>query len=330
MSTKSVRSSRVAAMMVWGCCAALVMPLGAVSQDYPSRDIRAISPVAAGSGGDILVRYYSDKLSRLSGRSVIVDNRGGAQGVVGTEVAAHAKPDGYTLLFTPASSMLAAQPHFFKKLPFDPFKDFISVAPLAWLPFGIAVEARSPIKTAGDLVAHLKKKTGDGMYGAGNNSGIGTGELFKEMAGLKTLHVPYKSAAQGLAALLDGQIDFLVWDATFLSGHVRSGRIRLVAVTSAKRSGSLPDVPTMMESGFPGFEISSWWGLVVPAGTPRPIVDRLSAWMNEISAMEETRAFLAKVATDVMTGTPEQMAVMLKQEYERWGRIVKLAKIEPQ
>jgi tripartite-type tricarboxylate transporter receptor subunit TctC len=308
----------------------LALPLNAAAQDYPAREIRAVSPVAAGSGGDILVRYYSDKLAKLSGKPVIVDNRGGAQGVVGTEFAARAKPDGYTLLFTPASSMLAAQPHFFKKLPFDPFKDFTSVAPLAWLPFAIAVEAKSPIRTAGDLVEHLRKKAGNGFYGAGNNSGIGTAELFKEMAGLQTLQVPYKTAAQGLAALLDGQIDFLVWDATFMSGHVRAGRIRLVAVTSAKRSSSLPDVPTMMESGFPGFEISSWWGLAVPAGTPRPIVDRLAAWMHEISAMEETRLFLAKVATDVMDGTPEQMAVMLKQEYERWGRIVKLAKIEPQ
>lgn len=314
----------------WAAAIALLAAMPVFAQDYPVRDIRAVSPVAAGSGGDILVRYYADKLTKLSGKPVIVDNRGGAQGVVGTEVAARAKPDGYTLLFTPASSMLAAQPHFFKTLPFDPFKDFTSVAPLAWLPFGIAVEAKSPIRTPADLVAHLKKKSDNGFYGAGNNSGIGTAELFKEMAGLRTTQVPYKTAAQGLAALLDSQIDFLVWDATFMSGHVKAGRIRLVAVTSSKRSGTLPDVPTMMESGFPGFEISSWWGLAVPAGTPRPIVDKLAGWMHEIAQMEETRQFLAKVATDVMTGTPEQMAAMLRQEYERWGRIVKLAKIEPQ
>ena len=324
MPKRAVRNRAFAAAV------ALLSAMPVFAQDYPVRDIRAVSPVAAGSGGDILVRYYADKLTKLSGKPVIVDNRGGAQGVVGTEVAARAKPDGYTLLFTPASSMLAAQPHFFKTLPFDPFKDFTSVAPLAWLPFGIAVEAKSPIRTPADLVAHLKKKSDNGFYGAGNNSGIGTAELFKEMAGLRTTHVPYKTAAQGLAALLDGQIDFLVWDATFMSGHVKAGRIRLVAVTSSKRSGTLPDVPTMIESGFPGFEISSWWGLAVPAGTPRPIVDRLAGWMHEIAQMEETRQFLAKVATDVMTGTPEQMAAMLRQEYERWGRIVKLAKIEPQ
>jgi tripartite-type tricarboxylate transporter receptor subunit TctC len=302
----------------------------AAAQDYPTREIHAVSPVSAGSGGDILVRYYADKLSKLAGKPVIVDNKGGAQGVVGTEFAARAKPDGYTILLTPASSMLAAQPHFFKKLPFDPFRDFTSVAPLAWLPMGIAVDAKSPIKTIGELVTHLKKKTDNGFYGMGSNSGLGAAELFKDMAGLKTVQVPYKTSPQGLAALLGNQIDFLVWDATFMSGHVRAGRIRVLAVTSASRSSSFPEVPTMAESGFPGFEITSWWGVFVPAGTPRPIIDRLAGWMRDIGALEETRKFLHNVATDVLTGTPESMAVMLRQEYERWGKLAKLAKIEPQ
>ena len=307
-----------------------LLALPCLAQEYPAREIHAVSPVAAGSGGDILVRYYSDKLSKLAGKPVVVDNKGGAAGIIGTEFAARAKPDGYTLLFTPASSMLAAQPHFYKKLSFDPLKDFVPVAPLAWLPFGIAVDAKSPVKNAQELVAHLKAKPGHGFYGMGSNTGFGTAELFKEMAGLKTTQVPYKSSQQGLTGLLDGSIDFLTWDATFLSGHVRAGRIRLVAVTSAERSSSLPDVPTMIEQGFPGFEISSWWGVVVPAGTPRPIVDRLAGWMREISAMPETKQFLAKVATDVLTGSPEDMAAMLKAEYERWGRIAKTAKVQPQ
>jgi len=303
---------------------------GAMAQDYPNRELHAVSPVSPGSGGDIVARYYSDKLSKLAGRPVIVDNKGGAQGVVGTEYAAHAKPDGYTFLITPASSMLAAQPHFFRKLPFDPFKDFAPVAVLAWLPFAIAVDAKSPIKNIGELVAALKAKPGHGFYGMGNNSGLGTAELFKEMAGLKTVQVPYKTSMQGVTALATGEIDFLVWDATFMSGQARAGRIRILAVTSPKRASALPDVPTMIESGFPGFEITSWWGVVVPAGTPRPIVDKLAGWFHEINAMDETRRFLLNVATDVLGGTPEQMASMLKQEYERWGKLAKLAKIQPQ
>ena len=310
-------------------CALSALPVAA-QQDYPTREIRAVSPVSPGSGGDILVRYYSDKLSKLIGKPVIVENRGGAQGVVGTEYAARAKPDGYTLLITPASSMLAAQPHFFKKLSFDPFKDFSSVVPLAWLPFGIAVDAKSPINTIGELVAHLKAKPDNGFYGSGNNSGLGTAELFKQMAGLKTTQVQYKTSAQGVGGLAGDQIDFLVWDMTFMSGQVRAGRIKVLAVTSPKRSSALPDVPTMIESGFPGFEITSWWGVVVPAGTPRPIIEKLAGWFGQISAMEETRQFLNRVATEVLTGTPESMAAMLKQEYERWGRLAKLAKIQPQ
>jgi tripartite-type tricarboxylate transporter receptor subunit TctC len=310
------------------CAAASAQQVSA--QDYPTREIHAVSPVAAGSGGDILVRYYADKLSRLTGKPVVVDNKGGSAGIIGTEFAARQKPDGYTVLFTPASSMLAAQPHFYKKLSFDPLKDFVSVAPLAWLPFGIVVDAKSPIRNVSQLVEHLKKKPNNGFYGMGSNSGLGTAELFKEMAGLGTVQVPYKSSQQGLTALLGGDIDFLTWDLTFLSGHVKSGRIRLLAVTSPSRSSTFPEVPTMIESGFPGFEITSWWGVVVPAGTPRPVIDKLAGWLREISAMEETKQFLQKVATDVLTGTPEQMATMLRQEYERWGRIAKLAKVEPQ
>jgi len=326
MNRLCIRVRAFAVMMAAGLLASL--PVAA--QDYPAREIHAVSPVSPGSGGDIVARYYSDKLSKLIGKPVIVDNKGGAQGVVGTEYAAHQKPDGYTFLITPASSMLAAQPHFFRKLPFDPFNDFTPVTPLAWLPFGIAVDAKSPIKTMAELVVALKKKPDNGFYGMGNNSGLGTAELFKEMAGLKTVQVPYKTSMQGVTALATGEIDFLVWDATFMSGQARAGRIRILAVTSPKRASALPDVPTMIESGFPGFEITSWWGVVVPAGTPRPIVDKLAGWFHEINAMEETRRFLLNVATDVLSGTPEQMASMLKQEYERWGKLAKLAKIQPQ
>lgn len=310
--------------------ALLAASMCAAAQDYPAREIRVITPVSAGSGGDILVRYYADKLSRLAGKPVFVENRGGAQGLVGTEYASRAKGDGYSILITPASSMLAAQPHFFKKISFDPFKDFTPVATLAWLPFCIAVDAKSSVKTVADLVAHLKGKPDNGFYGMTNNTGLATSELLKHMTGLKTVQVPYKSSPQNLAGLLSGQIDFMVADSTFVSGHVRAGRIRVVAVTSAKRSSSLPDVPTMMESGYAGFELSAWWGVVVPAGTPRPIIEKLAGWFGEITAMEETRKFLLNVATDVMPGTPESMAAALKQEYERWGKLVELAKIQPQ
>ncbi|MCC6472731.1 MAG: tripartite tricarboxylate transporter substrate binding protein [Burkholderiales bacterium] len=302
----------------------------ALAQDYPARGIRVITPVSSGSGGDIVVRYYADKLAKLTGKPVIVDNKGGAQGIVGTEYASRAKPDGYTVLITPASSMLAAQPHFFRNLSFDPFRDFTPVVTLAWLPFCIAVDARSTVRSIEELVAHLRNRPNNGFYGMTNNTGMATSELLKHMTGLKTVQVPYKSSPQSLTGLITGQVDFMVADSTFASGHVRAGRIRVVAVTSAMRSSSLPDVPTMMESGFPDFELSAWWGVVVPAGTGKPIIDRLAGWFGQITELEETRKFLFNVATDVMPGTPESMEAKLKQEYERWGKLVALTKIQPQ
>ena len=326
--TRSGINARLAALLA-GVCAAMV-GASAVAQEYPAREIRAICSFAAGSGGDILVRYYSDKLSRLAGKPVIVENKVGAQGVIGTEFAARSKPDGYTILITPASSTLAAAPHLFKKLPYDPVKDFVAVAPIARLNFVFVVDAKSPIKTMADLVAALKKKPDHGTYGINNNTGQVAAELFKEAAQLKSLRVPYKTTVQGVTDLVGGQVDFLVGDATFFSGQARGGRVRIIAVTGPTRSGALPEVPTMAESGFAGYDLTAWWGVMVPTGTPEPIVARLAAWMSQINATEETRQFLHNVATDVLNGTPEQMATMLKQDLERWGRYARVAKIEPQ
>ena len=293
------------------------------AQDYPSREIHAVSPVSPGSGGDIVARYYSDKLSKLAGRPVIVDNKGGAQGVVGTEYAAHAKPDGYTFLITPASSMLAAQPHFFRKLPFDPFKDFAPVAVLAWLPFAIAVDAKSPIKNVGELVAALKAKPGHGFYGMGNNSGLGTAELFKEMAGLKTVQVPYKTSMQGVTALSTRDIDFLVWDATFMSGQVRAGRVRILAVTSLKRASALPDVPTMAESGFPGFEATTWYGLVGPAKLPLAMAQRMNEDVNKALAMPDVVEKLNVSGAEDGGGSIEKFAQFMVAEQSKWAKVIR-------
>lgn len=325
---RSCADVRLAALII-GACTALTGATVA-AQDYPAREIRAVCSFAAGSGGDILVRYYSDRLSKLAGKPVIVENKAGAQGVIGTEFAARSKPDGYTILITPASSTLAAAPYLFKNLPYDPIKDFTAVAPIARLNFAFVVDAKSPIKTMADLVAELKKKPDHGIYGINNNTGQVAAELFKEAAQLKTLQVPYKTTVQGVTDLISGQVDYLVGDATFFSGQARGGRVRIIAVTGPTRSGALPEVPTMAESGFAGYDLTAWWGVVVPAGTPRPIVDRLSAWMAQINASDETRVFLHNVATDVLNGTPEQMATMLKQDLDRWGRYARLAKIEAQ
>jgi tripartite-type tricarboxylate transporter receptor subunit TctC len=302
-------------------------PILTAAQDYPAREIRSICNFTAGSGADIVVRYYSDKLSKLAGKPVIVENRPGAQGLVATDFVAKSKPDGYTILITPASSTLATAPHIFKQVPFDPLKDFAPVTTLNSLAFTIVVDAAKPYRTIDDLLAALREKRDNGFYGTQSNSGQVTGELLKQMRGLKTVYVPYKATGDALASLLGGDIDFLTVDATWAS-TMHPHKIRILAVTSAKRSGALPDIPTLAELGFPGFDITPWWGVVVPAGTPRPIVERLAAWFNQINASDETKQFLARAALDIFPGSPESMAALLRTELERWKGFVELAKIE--
>ena len=305
-------------------------PPTAAAQDYPAREIRSICNFSAGSGADIVVRYYSDRLSKLAGRAVVVENKVGVQGNIATEYVARSKADGYTIMITPASSTLAAARHLFKQLPFDPDKDFTPVTTLAKLSFAIAVDAKSPVRTIAELTEHLRKKPGHGAYATGSNTGQVTGELYKEMAGLSTTYVPYKETMSALTDTISGEVDFMTYDVTFLVPQARGGRVRILAVTSATRLATLPEVPTMAESGFPGYDLAPWWGVVVPAGTPRPIVDKLAAWFNQITASEETHKFLANLATDPFPGSPESMAALIRTEIEQWGRYVKLAKIEPQ
>ena len=309
---------------------ALAVPVTAAAQEYPAREIRSLCNFAAGSGADVLVRYYSDKLSKLAGKPVIVENRVGAQGAIATEALARSRPDGYTIMITPASSTIAAAPHLFKQLPFDTTKDFTAVTTVASLSFVIAVDAARPIKAIPELIAHLKGRPNDGFYGTSNNTGVISAELFKERAGLKTPYVPFKTNTQALTSLLQGEVDFLAYDATWAVGQQRGGKLRILAVTSTRRSIALPDTPTLAELGYGDFDVTPWWGVVVAAGTPKPVVDKLAGWFNQITATEETRQFLERAAFDAFPGTPDSMAALLKSDAERWGRYVRVAKIEPQ
>jgi tripartite-type tricarboxylate transporter receptor subunit TctC len=309
---------------------AAAVALPAAAQDYPVREIRSICNFSAGSGADIIVRFYSDRLSKLAGRPVVVENRPGAQGALASDVVAKSKPDGYTIMITPASSTIATAPYLFKELPFNPKKDFAPVTTISSLSFVFAVDAAGPLHSIKDLVAHLKQKTNHGFYGTGSNSGQVAAELFKEQAGLNTTYVPYKVTTDALTGLLLGQVAFISYDATWAVTQTGpGGKLRVLAVTSAKRSTSLPNVPTLQELGYKDFDITPWWAVVVPAGTPKPIVDKLAGWFNQITNAEDTKAFLARAALDPFPGSPESMAALLATETERWGRYVKLAKIEP-
>jgi len=308
---------------------AILLSQVAFGQDYPVREIRSVCNFAAGSGADIVVRYYSDALSRLAGKPVVVENKPGAQGLVATDFVAKSKADGYTILITPASSTLAIAPYMFKKLPFDPLKDFAPVATLLTLSFTITVDAAGPYQKLDDLVAALRAKQGNGFYGTLSNSGQVAAELFKQRLGLRTEYVPFKVTGDAYTNLVGGNIDFMSIDSTW-AATLHPAKVRVLAVTSAKRNGTLPEVPTLAELGLGEFDITPWWGVVVPAGTPRPVVERLAGWFNQISAQPETKQFLSRQAADPFPGTPEAMAQLMKTELERWGNYARMAKIEPQ
>jgi tripartite-type tricarboxylate transporter receptor subunit TctC len=307
----------------------IAAPLAA-AQDYPAHEIRSLCNYAPGSGADIIVRFYSDRLAKLAGKAVIVENKVGAQGALATDALAKSKPDGYTLLITPASSTIAAAPYLFKSLPFDAERDFAAVTTIASLSFVIMVDAAKPVGSVKELVEQLKTKPNNGFYGATSNTGVIAAELLKTKAGLGTVYVPYKQNAQALTDLLLGQVDFLAFDATWAAGQAKGGRIRILAATAAKRSIALPDVPTLTELGYGGNDVSPWWGVVVAAGTPKPVVDKLAGWFNQITTDAETKKFLADSAFDPLPGSPDQMQSLLKSDAQRWKRYIELAKIEPQ
>jgi tripartite-type tricarboxylate transporter receptor subunit TctC len=311
--------------LLLACAAAL-----ASAQDYPAREIRSICNFAPGSGADIIVRYYSEKLARLAGKPVIVENKPGANGALATADLARSKPDGYSIMITPASSTIASAPYLFKNLSFDTSKDFAAVTTIASLSFVLLVDASKPIKTVDELVAHLKSRPNHGFYGTSNNTGVIAAELFKQAAGLNTTYAPYKQNTQALTDLLQGTLDFLPYDATWAAQQAKTGRVRVLAATAAKRSVAFPDVPTLGELGYGKNDVTPWWGVVVPAATPKPIIDRLAGWFNQITAEKDTQQFLARAAFDPFPGSPEQMTQLLKTDAARWKSYIELARIQPQ
>lgn len=310
--------------------AAAVLCASAAAQDFPARELRSICNFAPGSGADILVRFYSDKLSKLAGKPVLVENKPGANGALATGELARARPDGHTLMITPASSTIASAPYLFKSLPFDAQKDFQAVTTIATLSFMLMVDAARPIKSVEELVRHLKTRPAEGFYGTSNNTGVIAAELFKHAAGLRTTYAPYKANAQALTDLLQGQVDFLSYDATWALAQAKGGRVRVLAATASRRSVAFPEVPTLGELGYGSNDVTSWWGVVVPAGTARPVVEQLSRWFNRITADGDTRQFLARAAFEAFPGSPDQMSALLRTDAARWKGYVELANIQPQ
>ena len=310
---------------------ATLFAAGAQAADYPDHPLRLLLPFPTGGPTDIIARTFGQKLGEALGQQVVVDNRGGAAGVIACEIVAHAAPDGYTLLLGVVGTM-AVQPNLVPKLPYRPLVDF---APVSWLsasPYVLAVPNAVAAKSVKELVALAKANPGKLTYASG---GVGTGnhlsaELFRITAGIDLVHVPYKGASQALTDVLAGRIQ--VWIINLLPAmpHVKAGRVRALALTSAQRSQAAPDIPTVAESGYPTYETTSWHGILVPAKTPPAVIKRLNAELAKIARQPDVRELLSAQGSDVIGSTPEQFAEKIRSETAKWGQVIRTAGIKPE
>jgi tripartite-type tricarboxylate transporter receptor subunit TctC len=309
----------------------VVKSLPAFAQDaWPVKEIHVICGYAPGTGADILVRYFAEKLRKYTNKPMLVENKPGAGTSIASEYVARAKPDGYTLFINPGNG-LAGNPYIYKNLSHNVLEDFAPVTTLVKLPFCLAVAPNSPAKNMAEFLDLMKKKGDKASYGYPNNLSLAAGELLNERAGLKAVGVAYKSTPEAMGDMTNGLIDYLFSDATFGLAQMRAGKMRMLAFTSSARSQLDPNLPTIQESGVPNYSVTAWWGAWYPAKTPKPIVDQTSKWLNEILADPETREFLAKTApADPFPGTPESTYQYLKEDIPRWAELFKLAKVQPQ
>jgi tripartite-type tricarboxylate transporter receptor subunit TctC len=304
-------------------------PAAAQAQDYPSQDIRFICGFPAGSGADVLVRYFGEKIRQIANRTVIVENKVGAAGNIAAVYTARSKPDGYTV-YVHAASAIAANMHLFKSPPIDAGKDLQIVAGINKQPFMVVVAANSPYQTLAELTEAMKKKGEKASYAQSNTSGKVMGELYRRATGIQAVEVPYRTANDALNDFASGTIDYGTVDPVFALSQARAGRLRMLAVSTAQRMQAVPELPTMTEAGVPGVELLTWFAVMVPSATPRPIVDKLNKWFNEVLATEETKKFLNSFGGDPFITTPDEGQALFRQGIKDWEEYVKLAKIEPQ
>jgi len=305
------------------CLFAAAMSLTAKAADYPARPVHVIVGLTAGSGVDIMARLVGQKLAESMGQPFIIENRPGAGSNIATHFAAQAAPDGYTIFVPTIANAINAT--LYKNLQFDVLRDFSPVILAATAPNLLIVNPKVPANTIQEFIALAKKQPGKLTIGS---SGIGTspqmtGELFRRRAGIDLLPVPYKGGPEATAALLGGQIDSLFAITSTALPHIAASRVRALAVTSRARSPLLPNVPTVAESGMPGFEAVTWFGFAVPTDTPRPIIDRLNVEIGKALAMPDIKQKLSAQGIDVAGGTPEQFGAYMHDEFTKWGQLVK-------
>jgi len=318
------------------CIVALVFGTGcgldsARAQSYPNRTITFVIPFPPGGSTSIVGRVIADKMSQLLGQGIVIDNRGGAGGTVGTKAVAKSEPDGYTILVG-YTGTLAIGPSLYKNAGYDPRKDFAPIGMIGNAPTSLVVHPSFPAQTVAELIAYAKANPGKvnfGSAGVGTVSHI-TGEYFARAAGLTLVHIPYKGTGPALSDLLGGHIPMAFAPIPATHANVTAGLLRALAVTGAVRSSLLPDVPTMREAGLPEFDASLYYGLVAPAGTPRPVIDRLNRELRTALASDEVKKQLGLDGTEITPGTPEAYADFIDKDERKWSELVKASGVEPE
>lgn len=302
-----------------------IAPGLAGAQTYPSKPVRWIVPFQPGGTTDIIARLVGQKLSDLWGQPVVIENRPGASALIGTQAGARAAADGYTLTFAYNGNM-TMNPSLIRKLPYDPIKDFSHVSMIVGSPFVLVVNPQVPAQSLQELIALAKTSPGKLNFAAGGGAGNLSGELFKSMAGLDMLSIAYKGNAPSLNAVLSGEASVMFETTTAALPHVKTGKLRALGVTTAKRSSLLPDVPAIAEV-VPGYSVNLWFGASVPAGTPKEIVDQLNADMSRVARSTELKEKFASLGLEPLGGSPEQTTAAIKTEIDTWARVVRDAKI---
>ena len=306
----------------------VIVAATATAAEYPNRPIRYIVPQAPGGSSDTLARAITQRVADSLGQTLVVDNRPGATGVIGAEVVARANPDGHTLL--QAATSHATNPAMHAKLPYDSVRDFAPISLLSQQPNIWIVNPALPVKNMKELIAYVKARPGQLNFGSSGTGGSQhlAGELLKSMAGLDMTHIPYKGSPPALIDLLAGRISIMSSTMPPVLPHMRTGKVRALAVTSAKRSPALPDVPTVAESAVPGYEAIAWQGLLAPAGTPRPVIARIQAEFARVLKQPDVAARLTDQGYETVASTPEWFADYIKVEIAKWSKVIKAAGIK--
>jgi tripartite-type tricarboxylate transporter receptor subunit TctC len=309
------------------CSLPLAMLSGAAAAQapaWPAKPVRWIAPYPPGGSSDLVARALGNRLAEQLGQPVLIDNRPGVGGSLGSELAARAQPDGYTLLLANIAP-LAINPHIYPKLGYDVLRDFEAVSLLATGPTMLVVGPSLPVKSVTELIALAKAKPGAIKYGTGGSGTPAhlTTELLRLLTGIDLLHVPYKGTGQSVTDLLGGQIDFVFASPPVAAAHVKSGKLRALAVSSAKRTPLAPDLPTMAEAGVPGFDMVSWWGAVLPAKSPAPIIERLNAALRKALEFTDTQERFAALGIDAQSSTPQQFRAFMAAELARYAKLSK-------